>query len=208
MVRDRWRTFYEERDYDRCAYLDGEAMVEHAVTFFDRVGVPETVLSVGCGPAVTEFALAERYPDTEFVCVDVAERVITDNRALARERGVENLAFAVDELPDLAVDGRFDLVYCVATLYFVAEVEAALTALSDRVDDGGHLIVSYPTTELQAWVREQDEEKRAFFELVERGENLTTAARIEALLDTAVIDYGALVGAGDDEVADTVVVER
>ena len=207
MVRDRWQTFYEQREYDRCAYLDGEAMVEHAVAFFEYAGVPETVLSVGCGPAVTEFALAERHPDTEFVCVDVAERVVADNRGLARERGIENLAFTVDALPDLAVDGRFDLVYCVATLYFVADVDAALRALYDRVADGGHLIVSYPTTDLQSWVRQQDEERRAFFELVERGENLTTAADIESLLDASVTDYGALAGA-DDALDGTVVAER
>jgi len=206
MVRDRWQRFYEERDYDRCAYIGGEAMIEHAVTFVERVGVPETVLSVGCGPAVTEFALAERYPDTEFVCVDVSERVIADNRALAREAGIENLTFAVAALPDLAIDGRFGLVYCVATLYFVAEIDAALLALSDRVADGGHLIVSYPTTDLQSWVREQDDEKRAFFELVEAGANLRTAADVETLLDAPVTAYGALVDA-DDALDGTVVVD-
>jgi len=207
MVRDRWQTFYEQREYDRCAYLDGEAMVEHAVAFVERVGVPETVLSVGCGPAVTEFALAQRYPDTEFVCVDVAERVLADNRDLAGERGIENLTFAVAALPDLAVDGRFDLVYCVATLYFVAEIDDALRGLYDRVADGGHLIVSYPTTALQSWVRQQDEERRSFFELVERGENLTTAAEIEATLDATVAGYGTVVGAGD-ALDGTVVVEQ
>lgn len=44
MVRDRWRRFYEERDYDRCAYLDGEAMVDHAVAFPASAGVLEAVL--------------------------------------------------------------------------------------------------------------------------------------------------------------------
>jgi len=207
MVADRWQRFYEERDYDRCAYLDGEAMVEHAVTFFERAGVPETVLSVGCGPAVTEFELARRYPDTTFVCVDVAEQVIVDNRALARQAGVDNLAFVAGVLPELAIDGRFDLVYCVATLYFVAEIDDALRALFDRVAQDGHLIVSYPTTALRSWVREQDDEKRAFFELVERGANLRTAAAIRELLDAEVTDYGDLVGA-DEAVAGTVVVER
>lgn len=207
MVRDRWRRFYEERDYDRCAYLDGEAMVEHAVAFFEGVGVPETVLSVGCGPAVTEFELAHVYPDTTFVCVDVAERVIADNRELAREEGLDNVSFVVDALPDLAVEGRFDLVYCVATLYFVTEVPAALRTLYDRVADDGHLIVSYPTADLQSWVREQDETKREFFEIVERGENLTTAAEIETTLDATVTDYGTLVGAGE-ALDGTVVVER
>ena len=197
MGRDRWQRFYREREYDRCAYLDGEAMVDHAVAFFETVGVPETVLSVGCGPAVTEFALAERYPTTEFVCVDVARTVVADDRALARERGLENLTFLTGGLPDLPFAGRFDLVYCVATLYFVADVAAALRELHGLVAGDGHLIVSYPTEELQSWVREQDPEKRAFFDLVERGENLTTAAEIERLLDAPVRAYGSVVGASE-----------
>jgi SAM-dependent methyltransferase len=207
MVRDRWHRFYAERDYDRCAYLDGEAMVNHAVAFFESVGVPETVLSVGCGPAVTEFELAERYPETEFACVDVARTVVADDRALARERGLENVTFLAGALPELPVAGRFDLVYCVATLYFVADVAAALRQLYGLIADGGHLVVSYPTAELQSWVREQDAEKRAFFELVDRGENLTTATEIERLLGAPVREYGAVVGA-DDALDGTVVVGR
>ena len=206
MIRDRWQRFYAEREYDRCAYLDGEAMVDHALAFFETVGVPETVLSVGCGPAVTEFALAERYPETEFVCLDVAQTVVHDNRELARERGLANLTFLTGALPELPISGRFGLVYCVATLYFVADVPAALRALYDRVAADGHLVVSYPTAELQSWVREQDEEKRAFFELVDRGANLTTAAEIERLVDGPVSEYGAVVGA-DDTLDGTVVVE-
>jgi trans-aconitate methyltransferase len=191
MVTDVWREFYVERDYDRCAYLEGEDMVDYAEALFERVGVPDTVASVGCGPAVVEFELAERYPDTQFRCFDVAEGVIADDRDLARERGLDNLAFEVAALPDADLGGPYELVYCVATLYFVEDVEAALRTLYDAVAPGGHLVVSYPDRRLQEWVREQSDRKRAFFELVEDGENLLTPAEVREVLGD-VRDYWAL----------------
>lgn len=207
MTTERWRRFYEERDYDRCAYLDGEGMVEYVTTFFERVGVPDSFASVGCGPAVTEFALAEQFPEMTVACYDVAERVVEDNRALARERGIDTLSFDVGSLPDLDLGRSFDVVYCVATLFFVADVETAIHRLYDHVAEGGHLIVNYPTTALREWVGKQDDEKRAFFELVEAGENLTTATEISQWLDARVEDYGAAVDA-DEEFAATVFVPK
>lgn len=197
MVEDVWRAFYEERDYDRCAYLEGEDMIAYAEALFDRIGVPETVASVGCGPALVEFALAERYPETRFECFDVAEQVVADNAALATDRGLDNLSFDVASLPDLDLGREYDLVYCVATLYFVADAERGVASLAEHVTDGGYLVVSYPDSSLQAWVREQDDDKREFFSLVEAGENLLTRGDLERLLDGDVWSYWSL---RDDDV--------
>jgi SAM-dependent methyltransferase len=168
---DDWERFYEDLDYDRCAYLEGEAMVDYAEALFDRVGIPETVLSVGCGPAVVEFELADRYPGVAFDCVDAAPGVVADDRELAREAGLDNLSFSVAELPALDLGRRYDLVYCVATLYFVADVEAALRALDDHVAPGGTLV---------------------FFRLVEAGENLLTRGEVERILGRPVEEYWSL----------------
>jgi trans-aconitate methyltransferase len=195
MVTDTWRNFYEERDYDRCAYLEGEDMVDYAELLFESVGVPDTVASVGCGPAVVEFELADRYPETEFRCFDVADRIVADNRDLARGRGLDNLEFEVAALPDAELGGSYDLVYCVATLYFVADVERALRTLFEAVEPGEYLVVSYPDRRLQGWVEEQGEEKREFFELVADGRNLLTRDEVEEVLGVETRDYWDL---GDD----------
>jgi len=197
MSGDRWRRFYRERDYDHCIYREGEAMIEYLDAFFEQFGVPETVLSVGCGPAVLELELAERYPDTEFTCVDVAETAIDDNRERARERGVDNCSFVVGELPDLDLGQQFDLVYCMATTYFVKDVEAAFHTLYDHVEPGGYLVADYPSEALREWVQNQGEHKQAFFELVAAGENIRTDEEVAALFDEPVADYGDAVGASD-----------
>lgn len=197
MSSDRWRRFYEERDYDHCIYREGEAMIDYLETFLEHVGVPKTVLSVGCGPAVLELELAERYPATEFTCVDVAERVIEDNRTRAREQGLDNVEFLVGALPDLDLGRRFDLVYCMATTYFVRDVEAALETLYDHVQAGGYLVADYPSEALREWVTAQDEHTRSFFELVAAGENIRTREQITALFEESVESYAEAVDAGE-----------
>ena len=197
MSGDRWRQFYRERDYDRCIYREGEAMIDYLETFFERTGVPETVLSVGCGPAVLELEIADRHPEMELTCVDVAEQVIEDNRERAAEEGIGNIAFRVGELPNLDLGQQFDLVYCIATTYFVREVDTALRTLYERVEPSGYLVADYPSERLQEWVAEQDEQKQAFFDLVAAGENIRTTEEIQAVFDEEIREYGQAVDAGE-----------
>lgn len=138
-------------EYDGWSYEWGERLASTFDDLFGEVGTPGSVASVGCGPATTLLELAERHPETEFRGYDVAERAIARARERGRERGVENASFAVDALPDLDADRTFEFVYSVATLHYVAESEAAVRSLWQRVEPGGHLAVNYPTP----WHREE-----------------------------------------------------
>ncbi|WP_247730485.1 class I SAM-dependent methyltransferase [Halovivax limisalsi] len=192
-----WDRVYDDADYDRRAYLGGEEMIDYLERFCDRFGPFEDVVSVGCGPAVVPFALAERRPELSITGLDAAERVVADNRELAAERDLANLSFAVDSLPDLDVDRRFDLVYCAATLYFVADAERALSSLYELVRPGGTLVVNYPNERTREWARDHDDEKRVDFSLVAAGDNLLSRERIGERLDAEVRDYWTAVDAAD-----------
>ncbi|WP_458207208.1 class I SAM-dependent methyltransferase [Haladaptatus sp. NG-SE-30] len=208
-----WERFYRRADYDRCAYIGGERMADLAARFFDRVGQPDDFASVGCGPAVVPFRLAERYPDTEFFGFDVSETVVEDNTEQAEERGLENLHFAVDSLPDLDTARRFDVVYCVATLYFVEEPRRAIESLYSRVRDGGYLVLNFPNEESQAMFdKEFEGRKRESFELVLEGENLIDEDVVREVTGAETRSYWELVDATDEEFVDSstpcVVVEK
>ncbi|MFC5971264.1 class I SAM-dependent methyltransferase [Halomarina salina] len=206
-----WTEFYRERDYDRIAYLAGDDMPDLLGRFFSRTRTPDTMLSVGCGPAVTEFAVAERHPETAVHGVDVSEDLIGDNRELAADAGLGNLTFAVDSLPDLDAGGEYDLVYCVATLFFVEDVDRALESLWSRVAAGGFLVVSYPSTGTRRGAMAMDEQSRAFFSLVVGEENLRTREAVESVLGTAVEDFWDAVDAPEEpyrEFAPTVYARR
>ncbi|MFD1513051.1 class I SAM-dependent methyltransferase [Halomarina rubra] len=189
-----WTEFYRERDYDRIAYLAGDRMPDLLERFFERTRVPKTMLSVGCGPAVTEFAVAERHPETTVHGVDVSEELVADNRDLASDADLDGLTFAVDALPDLDTKGHYDLVYCIATLFFVADVDRALESLWERVAPGGHLVVSYPSEGTRRGALEMDEQSQAFFSLVVGEENLRTRADVESTLGVETRDYWDAVG--------------
>lgn len=194
-----WERFYREADYDVCAYLAGEEMVDFLSRFVAATGEPDALASVGCGPAVTEFGFARRHPDVDVWACDVSPTVVADNRERADEAGRSNLAFAVDSLPDLDVDRTFDLVYCMSVLYFVAEPERALRALYDRVDPGGYLVCNYANRYSRAtFDREFEGRKREAFELVLDGANLLSSDRIEDVLGVRPRSYWSLVGADDE----------
>ncbi|WP_435156117.1 class I SAM-dependent methyltransferase [Haladaptatus sp. DFWS20] len=199
-----WERFYRRADYDRCAYIGGERMADLVERFFDRVDVPEDFASVGCGPAVVPFLLAERHPETEFFGFDLSETVVRDNAQKAEEQGLDNLQFAVDSLPDLDTDRRFDVVYCVATLYFVEEPRRAIERLYSRVRDGGHLVVNYPNeTSREQFDREFEERKRESFELVLSGENLISEDVIRDVTGAETQNYWKLVGGEGEEFVDS-----
>lgn len=198
-----WESFYRQADYDVCAYLGGDAMPDLLARFFERTRVPDDVAVVGCGPALTEFELAERYPDVEFYGYDVSETVVRDNRDRAAGAGLENCRFAVDALPDLQVDRQFDLVYCVATLYFVREARRAVRALFERVRPGGYLVVNYPNRyTMWAADREFEGHKREAFELVIDGANLLSYDAIREETGRQPRSYWRLVGAEDEAFVD------
>jgi trans-aconitate methyltransferase len=157
--------------------------------FFARRGVPETVCSVGCGPADCEFELARSYPDTTIDCYDTSEAIVEENRKRAAEAGVENITFGVATLPDPAITGQFDLVYCYATLTYVRAVERAIENLYALVAPDGCLVFDYPNRHTRASYRghladgvPNPEGFRERFGLVLDGENLLSHERIHDLL--------------------------
>lgn len=195
-----WETFYRDGETEPGAYVGGPAMADHLETFFDAVGTPERAYSVGCGHAATELTLAERYPGTEWLCSDRSPTALRANRDRAEDPA--NVAWLAEALPDLAVDATADLVYCMATLYFVADVERALRALYDRVAAGGHLVFSYANRYTKAWAETVDDERtRAAFSLPRAGENLLSYDRIERILGTTPRSYWTAVGAREADYA-------
>lgn len=189
-----WEEYYRDDDWEREAGIAGtEAMTEMASRFIDMVD-PADFASVGCGPAAVELKLAERYPEIPFYGFDLSPTIIADNERVAAERGLENIQFAVDELPHLETDRTFDIVYAVGMLYWISEIEDAIRDLYAHVSDGGHLIVNYPNLYLHyEVVNELPAEKRDNAPLVRDRENLLTFDRIGEILGTSPRSYYNLV---------------
>jgi SAM-dependent methyltransferase len=126
----------------RLQLLD-EAYGPFTRAFLDRAGLAlgMSVLDVGCGSGSLSLWLAERVgPHGRVLGVDDSPDQVAVARGRAEARGlgqVEFRALAAEALDRL--DERFDLVFARFLLVHVAEPEAVLRAMLERVRPGGLL---------------------------------------------------------------------
>ena len=160
-------------------------IVERLGKFMHRIHV-ETFADFGCGPAPMLFRLAKEYPLTEFFGYDSSVPMIAKNRRRARDLGLPNIGFGREVLPEISSKRTYDIVMCIATLFYVREIERAIVNLFSRVNRGGYLIFNYPNVASTHWyrsnIRTDDAENRKRFSLVLNGNNLFSLRRIEEAL--------------------------
>ena len=146
----------------------------------------DSIADYGCGPATMLFALAERFPRTEFWGFDVAASAIEKNSEKASRLGLKHLHFEQDELPSPRKDRMYDLVTCFATLHYIREIEGAVKNLLGIVNPKGYLIFNYPNILTRAAyrkdIRPHDIVMKKRFALVLAGENLLSLDRISIVL--------------------------
>ncbi|WP_290813879.1 trans-aconitate 2-methyltransferase [Halovivax sp.] len=140
-----WNRFWTDADEDDRTGATPSAAhaVDLLADFFGAKGVPDSIADVGCGPGALVFELANGYPETTVIGYDAADPVLAENRDRAHEEGVGNVRFERAVLPEFDPGRTFDLVFCFATLCYVADSETALSNLYDAVAPDGHLVVSY-----------------------------------------------------------------
>lgn len=104
------------------------------------------ILDVGCSEGTFTLLAADTYPEADVVGVDVSERAV--ERAAARAGG--RAAFAAVDFLNQDPGGRFDLVFCAETLYYVGR-EERLRLASERLrsflSPRGTLVVTHPWPE-------------------------------------------------------------
>ena len=76
----------------------------------ERLEAGIDVMDAGCGRGLALLALAERFPKSRFLGLDLCADAIAFAANSAAERGLANIRFAVQDLTHYDVDGGFDLV--------------------------------------------------------------------------------------------------
>ncbi|MFF8605971.1 methyltransferase domain-containing protein [Streptomyces sp. NPDC015346] len=96
------------------------------------------VLDVGCGPGTITADLAALVAPGRVTAVDAAEDVLAKARAVAAERGVENVEFAVADVHALDFpDDSFDVVHAHQVLQHVGDPVRALSEMRRVCRPGG-----------------------------------------------------------------------
>ncbi len=104
----------------------------------------KNLLDVGCGDAKMISELSKKFRQRSFVGIDYSERAILFARAFNYTNS--NTRFVVGDLKD--EKDKFDCVTLIETLEHIpdAQIVEVVDAIWDRLNNGGHLVVSVPST--------------------------------------------------------------
>ncbi len=69
-----------------------------------------SILEIGCGTGHHVLSLASRWPELEFVGVDISERCIKRAKNLAAQAGIKNVSFHAVSVLDFRPEGKFDFI--------------------------------------------------------------------------------------------------
>ncbi|MGY0057293.1 class I SAM-dependent methyltransferase [Streptomyces sp. LZ34] len=110
------------------------------------------ILDIGCGPGTITADLAELVPQGEVIGVDAAPAVLEQARAVAAERGVSNVQFAVGDVHALDYpDDSFCVVHAHQVLQHLGDPVAALREMRRVCKPGGMVAVRDSDYSAMTW---------------------------------------------------------
>lgn len=141
------REFYERFQFPGVRPLDRDGMIlmrrlarTPAGRLREREGMRRWVLDAGCGTGNTAISLARRFPDTDFLAVDVSGPSLAAAEEEAARAGLGNIRFRKWDLMELIpVEDQFDVVLCLGVLHHVADMKRVLTNLGRCLAQDGDL---------------------------------------------------------------------
>jgi SAM-dependent methyltransferase len=144
-VTDQVHQFYEAYRFPGVRPLDQDGLILRRRLAGCRPGPGEDkprwrVLDAGCGTGNTTISLARRFPNVDFLGVDLSAGSLSVAEKTAKEQGLPNIRFRQWNLLDSGMEeGSFDLVLCLGVLHHTAGMLAVLSNLREEMTDNGRL---------------------------------------------------------------------
>ena len=206
-----WDLFWKQQNASEIMVKGGKNMAKRIGLFIDKYEIG-TIADFGCGPGITLFILADKYPDLNFVGFDPSLPVIKQNQLKAKQLGLSNIRFDYEMLPEINSVDTFDLIYCIATLHYVENIKEAIQSLYAHINDGGLLIFNYPNRyslfAYRKWIKPDDLENKKRFSLVLNERNLLTLEEINQVLGKRPKNFWKAVGEGSSRENNCIYVQK
>jgi SAM-dependent methyltransferase len=144
------QTTYEEMPYATFALrlADPNRLAAIARLYGVEVPAPDTasVLEIGCGTGTNIIHLAERYPGSRCVGVDISERHIAEGHKIALGSSCSNVELRCGDIRNAALGhGEFDYIICHGVYSWVAPSvrQHLLSLIASSLSENGIALVSY-----------------------------------------------------------------
>lgn len=103
-----------------------------------------TILELGCGRASLTLSLCPEI--RELAGIDISDVAVAQAAEYAKEHGIPNARFAVDDVTRLRVTEKFDLVWSQGLIEHFQDPTAVARAHFDALAPGGTALISVPYT--------------------------------------------------------------
>lgn len=134
------RAFYERYPFPS-PNADAELIYDVRMAFEllveDMTGL--RVLDAGCGTAHRLLAMAEAFPDTEFVGVDFSEASVSIAQTSARRRGLTNVEIRRAEIGAGHLGDSFDIAVCTGVIHHLSQPSAGVAWIGEHLTAEGIL---------------------------------------------------------------------
>jgi ubiquinone/menaquinone biosynthesis C-methylase UbiE len=105
-----------------------------------------TILDAGCGTGDFSFYVAERFPQTSVIGVDIVDSTLQTNREIANKLSIKNLTFAKQDLLVLEDTEKYDFIFSIGTLIYFSkkETKKIIENFAKVVKKDGYLYLDLP----------------------------------------------------------------
>lgn len=116
------------------------------------------IYDAGSGFGQYTYFMAGHLNPCNIFAVDVKEDWITDCQNFFRQKKIENVYFAVEDLTTINHQNKFDLIVCVDVMEHIADDQKVFSNFYSALKKGGYLLINSPSIYGGSDVHQEEEE--------------------------------------------------
>ena len=109
-------------------------------------------LDAGCGTGLFTLFLAGRFPAARFTGYDLSQEDIEQGQKEARQKGLHNVSFRIQDLMNLAEREKYDFIFSIDCLEHIPGNQQVMANLTQALAPGGILYVAMPCEKIHQYL--------------------------------------------------------